>query len=99
MEIPGHVQRQAIGLARLLGLYLAGVNMTVSPRGEWYCTGVHPNPAFSSYPDGEDVAEAVARFLMEAPEPAGVTKKTARPPLNGAGPMGRNYAVLREEVV
>lgn len=99
MEVPADVERQAIALTRRLGLHVAGLNLVESSRGEWFCTGVNPNPAFAAYPLGDDVAKALARFLMEAPEPAVDNKKTARPPLNGIGPMGRNYAVLREEVV
>jgi glutathione synthase/RimK-type ligase-like ATP-grasp enzyme len=69
MTLPGDVADKAVALTRRLGLYLAGLDFIVTPAGEWYCLEANPNPAFACFADGDEVAQAVARLLMEAPEP------------------------------
>jgi len=97
ITLPYDVAQRAVALTRRLGLYLAGLDLILTPSAEWYCLEANPNPAFASFGHADAIAQAVARLLMAAPEPAYLAQKTARPPLNGTGPMGRNYAVLREK--
>jgi hypothetical protein len=62
--LPIDVARQAIALTRNLGLYLAGLDLILTPAGEWYCLEANPNPAFACFVHADAVGEAVARMLV-----------------------------------
>ena len=64
--LPIDVARKAIGLTRNLGLHLAGLDLILTPAGEWYCLEANPNPAFACFVHADAVGEAVARMLAGA---------------------------------
>ena len=66
MELPAEVARKAVLLTRQLGLDLAGLDFILTPAGEWYCLEANPNPAFACFAGSSDIADAVARMLVEA---------------------------------
>jgi len=65
-SLPADVARRAVRLTRRLGLPLAGLDLILTPSGDWYCLEANPNPAFACFADADCVAQAVARLLLEA---------------------------------
>ena len=53
-------------LAHGLGLLAAGVDLRLTPDGEWFCFEVNPSPAFTYYESatGQPMAEAMAELLI-----------------------------------
>lgn len=67
-EVPGDVADRCVELTTALGLELSGIDLRVTPDGEWYCFEVNPSPAFSYYEahTGQPIARAIARHLAAA---------------------------------
>lgn len=64
--LPLEVQQRCLGLARALDFLLAGIDLRLTPDGEWYCFEVNPSPAFTFYDrHGQGIAGAVAALLLE----------------------------------
>jgi glutathione synthase/RimK-type ligase-like ATP-grasp enzyme len=63
--LPTDVAARCINLACRLGLAIAGIDLIVTPDGEWYCLEANPNPGFSAYDEVHSgaVAAALARLL------------------------------------
>lgn len=63
--LPWEVAERCVTLTQRLGLLVAGLDLIVTPRGEWYCLEVNPNPAFSAFElsDSYSIASKVARML------------------------------------
>jgi ABC-type amino acid transport system permease subunit len=55
----------AMALAAALGLAFAGIDLRLTPEGEWYCFEANPSPAFTYYEaaSGQPIADAVAALL------------------------------------
>jgi glutathione synthase/RimK-type ligase-like ATP-grasp enzyme len=50
-----------------MGLLLAGIDLRLTPSGDWYCFEVNSSPAFTFYDrHGQGIDRAVARLLLEA---------------------------------
>jgi glutathione synthase/RimK-type ligase-like ATP-grasp enzyme len=67
-DLPLAVQRRCVQLAQLLTLPVAGVDLRVTPDGEWYCFEVNPSPAFTYYEHhtGQRIARSIAALLVGA---------------------------------
>jgi glutathione synthase/RimK-type ligase-like ATP-grasp enzyme len=65
-DLPQEIAVRCIRLSRDLRLVLAGIDLIVTPAGEYYCLEVNPNPAFSYFdlPDEKGIARAVAQALL-----------------------------------
>ncbi len=65
--LPGDVAARCVALTRNLGLVLSGIDLIVTPRGEYYCLEANPSPAFACFDiDSEhSIAQAVAETLMQ----------------------------------
>jgi glutathione synthase/RimK-type ligase-like ATP-grasp enzyme len=52
-------------LVASLRLVVAGIDLRLTPAGEWYCFEVNPSPGFTYYEEatGQPIAEGVARLL------------------------------------
>jgi glutathione synthase/RimK-type ligase-like ATP-grasp enzyme len=64
-QLPPDVRLQCLGLAGTLDLPLCGIDLKVTPEGEWYCFEVNPSPAYSYYEEntGQPIARAVVAYL------------------------------------
>ncbi len=64
-HLPKHVADRCRRLAAAISLPVAGIDLRVTPAGEWYCFEVNPSPGFSYYQQatGQPIAEAIADFL------------------------------------
>jgi len=56
-------------LAAALELVVAGIDLRLTPDGQWYCFEVNPSPAFTYYQQatGQPIAATIARLLAAAP--------------------------------
>ncbi len=71
ITLPRGVAARCVALTRKLGLVLSGIDLIVTPRGEYYCLEVNPSPAFGCFDiDPEhSISQSVAETLMQ-PAPA-----------------------------
>ena len=67
-ELDTDIAERCVQLTGDLGLELAGIDLRMSPDGEFYCFEVNPSPAFSYYEaqTGQPIARAIARHLASA---------------------------------
>jgi hypothetical protein len=67
--LPGDVADRCRTLTDNLGLSLCGIDLRLTPTGEWYCFEVNPSPAFTYYQEatGQPIAEAIAALLIKSP--------------------------------
>jgi glutathione synthase/RimK-type ligase-like ATP-grasp enzyme len=72
-ELPADCVARCRALAAHLELPFAGIDLRLTPDGEWYCFEVNPAPGFTFFQDatGQRIDEAVARFLMAGPSAPG----------------------------
>jgi glutathione synthase/RimK-type ligase-like ATP-grasp enzyme len=69
VQLDDDCARRCRELADALGLRLAGIDLRLTPAGEWFCFEVNPSPAFTYYDrDGQGIAEAVTRLLSDGVE-------------------------------
>ena len=71
VNLPHEVANRCIEMSRKMALPFAGVDLRVTPDGQWFCFEVNPSPGFSYYESatGQPIAAAVARLLANAPNP------------------------------
>jgi hypothetical protein len=64
-RLPHEIAERCRRLADGVNLPVAGIDLRVTPNGEWYCFEVNPSPGFTYYQDatGQPIAEAIAQFL------------------------------------
>jgi RimK-like ATP-grasp domain len=67
-SVPSDLENACRDLAISLGLVAAGIDLRVTPEGEWYCFEVNPSPGFTFYEDatGQPIAASMARLLAAA---------------------------------
>jgi glutathione synthase/RimK-type ligase-like ATP-grasp enzyme len=67
-RVPSDLENACRNLATSLGLVAAGIDLRVTPEGEWYCFEVNPSPGFTFYEEatGQPIAASVARLLAAA---------------------------------
>jgi D-alanine-D-alanine ligase-like ATP-grasp enzyme len=71
-RLPPEVEERCFQLSSAMNLPVAGIDLRVTPDGEWYCLEVNPSPAYSYYQAhaGLPISAAVARLLASAGAPA-----------------------------
>ena len=64
VDLPDECLDRCRGLAGMLDLPVAGIDLRCTPEGEWFCFEVNPSPAFSWFdaPDGR-IARCIAALL------------------------------------
>jgi glutathione synthase/RimK-type ligase-like ATP-grasp enzyme len=63
-ELPTDCARRCRELAAALGFVVAGLDLRLTPAGDWYCFEVNPSPAFAYYDrHGQGIGAAVACLL------------------------------------
>jgi glutathione synthase/RimK-type ligase-like ATP-grasp enzyme len=64
-RLPALVEQRCHAVATSLGLILAGIDLRLTPQGEWYCFEANPSPAFTYYESatGQAIAQAIAVLL------------------------------------
>jgi glutathione synthase/RimK-type ligase-like ATP-grasp enzyme len=61
--LPDEIAERCVTGAHGMGLPLAGIDLRLTPNGEWYCFEVNPSPAFSFFDLDGEIARAVAALL------------------------------------
>jgi glutathione synthase/RimK-type ligase-like ATP-grasp enzyme len=66
-ELPEEVADRCVHMTDQLDLLVSGIDLRLTPEGEWYCFEVNTSPAFSWFEDqtGQPIASAVANVLLE----------------------------------
>jgi glutathione synthase/RimK-type ligase-like ATP-grasp enzyme len=66
MNLPEETAVACLNLSRMLNLPLCGIDLKLTPEGEYYCFEVNPSPAYSYYQEnsGQDIATAIVKYLM-----------------------------------
>ncbi len=66
-KIPVFIEDRCRTLTASLGLVLAGIDLRLTPGGEWYCFEVNPSPAFTYYTAAthQPIAQTIARILAQ----------------------------------
>ncbi|WOJ90430.1 ATP-grasp domain-containing protein [Methylocapsa polymorpha] len=64
--LPGEVEERCRALVTSLGLAAAGVDLRLTPSGEWVCFEVNPSPAFTYYEaaTNQPMTHAMANLLI-----------------------------------
>jgi len=75
--VPAWVADACLDLARGMGLVIAGIDLKVTPEGEWYCFEVNPCPAFAYYErrTGQPISAGLVAALRDGDNR---TEKSAR---------------------
>jgi hypothetical protein len=73
-RLPPEIEERCFRLSSALNLPVAGIDLRLTPDGEWYCLEVNPSPAYSYYQAhaGLPISAAVARLLASAGGGAGM---------------------------
>ncbi|KAF5054541.1 Ribosomal protein S6--L-glutamate ligase [anaerobic digester metagenome] len=66
VQLPDEVEARCRTLAERLDLPLAGVDLKVTPTGEYFCFEVNPMPAYSFFQEGsgQEIAGGIVRYLV-----------------------------------
>jgi glutathione synthase/RimK-type ligase-like ATP-grasp enzyme len=65
-QLPDSERERCLSLSRILRLPLCGIDLKLTPAGEYYCFEVNPSPAYSYYQEhsGQPIAEAIIDYLV-----------------------------------
>jgi glutathione synthase/RimK-type ligase-like ATP-grasp enzyme len=65
-RLPVEVGARLRAMVTDMGLYLAGVDLRLTPAGEWFCFEVNPSPGYSYFSNatGQPIAAAIADILI-----------------------------------
>jgi len=65
-EIPDDVADRCTTVTSRLGMSFTGIDLRLTPDGQWYCFEVNPSPGFTYYQQatGQPIDAAVARLLI-----------------------------------
>ena len=66
-DIPDDCKNKCVNLVKEMGLAVGGVDLRLTPDGEWYCFEVNPSPGFSYYQNqtGQDISGEIANLLIK----------------------------------
>ena len=66
IELPAEVAARIRAMVADMGLGLAGVDLRLTPTGEWFCFEVNPSPGYSFFSNatGQPIAAAIANVLI-----------------------------------
>ena len=67
ISLPGVVAEKCKTIVKTLELLVSGIDLIRTPHDEWYFLEANPSPAFTYYPDRDEVGAAIARLLINPP--------------------------------
>jgi glutathione synthase/RimK-type ligase-like ATP-grasp enzyme len=72
-SLPNEIEARCRELSRTLELPFCGVDLRVTPNGQYHCFEVNPSPVFSDYQErtGQAIAEALVGYLAGLQENGG----------------------------
>lgn len=68
IDLPQKIKDACVKMTLDFGLYLSGIDLRITPDGEYYCFEVNPSPAFSWYEEitGMPISDAVAEMMINS---------------------------------
>jgi len=65
LDLPGELASRCRALAASMSLSVAGIDLRLTPDGQWFCFEVNPSPGFTYYQHatGQPIADSIARLL------------------------------------
>ena len=68
ITLPREIEQRCRELTERLGLYFSGIDLMLTPEGEWFCFEVNPSPGYPYFEmaGGQPIAAALAAFMVEA---------------------------------
>jgi glutathione synthase/RimK-type ligase-like ATP-grasp enzyme len=65
IELPPTIEARCFALAKQLNLPLCGIDLKLTPQGEYYCFEVNPSPGYSYFQEnsGQNIAQAIVNYL------------------------------------
>jgi glutathione synthase/RimK-type ligase-like ATP-grasp enzyme len=71
VSLPPDIRHSCISVAANLDLLFAGIDLKVTPEGEWFCFEVNPCPGFLYYErhSGQPISSALAELLSGRSQP------------------------------
>jgi len=65
VDLPADCAERCRMMSAAMGLAVAGIDLRLTPNGDWYCFEVNPSPGFSyfQFESGQPIDEAVAQLL------------------------------------
>ena len=65
IDLPDDVKERCLTLSRNLDLPLCGIDLKVTPDGDYHCFEVNPSPAYTYYEEqtGQPIAKAIVSYL------------------------------------
>ena len=67
IRLPVLVAEKCKAITNTLELLVSGIDLIRTPHNEWYFLEANPSPAFTFYPDRDEVGAAIARLLVASP--------------------------------
>ena len=82
LQLPADVDEACRRMVRGMDLYLAGIDLRLTPDGNWYCLEVNPSPGFTYFEavTGQPIAAAVASLLVRLDASPGLSEILQRQP-------------------
>jgi glutathione synthase/RimK-type ligase-like ATP-grasp enzyme len=67
-DLPVSLAGRCRQLVTALSLEVAGIDLRLTPEGQWFCFEVNPSPGFTYYEQatGQPIADSIARLLARA---------------------------------
>lgn len=75
-RLPADVAAGCVHVTAALGLVVSGIDLRHTSDGSWYAFEANPSPAFTFYPEAEEVAAAIAQLLDLGPHGLPGTQNT-----------------------
>lgn len=93
-DLPAGVEAACRRLASELDLLLAGIDLKVTPDGEYYCFEVNPSPGFLFYEQstGQPISTALADLLHRGGARPGHAQEDAYEPIPSQAPLPHTRA-------
>lgn len=63
--LPAEIESRCFALSKLLALPLCGIDLKLTPEGEYFCFEVNPSPGYSYFQEtsGQNIARAIVDYL------------------------------------
>lgn len=66
MELPSEITQRCLGLSRSLRLPFCGIDLILTPQGQYYCLEANPSPAYSYFQQmtGQPISVSLVKYLV-----------------------------------
>ncbi len=70
-RLPPEIEERCCRMSAAMRLPVSGIDLRLTPEGDWVCFEVNPSPGFTAFEDvtGQPIAAAIARLLIDCSIP------------------------------